>query len=138
VILIDAGPLVAILHRRDPYHERCLAASRLLGDEPMLTTLPCFGEAMYLLGAAGGYPLQAALWNLRSAGDLFLHEMTVAELDRAAWLMEKYKDSPMDFGDASLVAAAESRSLRQVFTLDHHFLYYRLEGGSVLESFPGR
>jgi uncharacterized protein len=138
VILTDAGPLVAILNRRDPYHERCLAASRLLGDEPMLTTLPCFGEAMYLLGSAGGYPLQAALWNLRSAGDLFLHEMTVAELDRAAWLMERYKDSPMDFGDASLVAAAETRSLRQVFTLDQHFWGYRLADGSAPEPIPGR
>lgn len=92
---------------------------------------------MYLLGAAGGYPLQAALWNLRSAGDLLLHEMTVAELDRAAWLMEKYKDSPMDLGDASLVAAAETRSLRQVFTLDHHFWGYRANG-SALEPIPGR
>jgi predicted nucleic acid-binding protein len=138
VILTDAGPLVALLNRRDPYHERCVAASRLLGDEPMLTTLPCFGEAMYLLGAAGGYPLQAALWNLRSAGDLFLHEMTAAELDRAEVLMEKFNDSPMDFGDASLVAVAESRALRQVFTLDRHFWGYRMADGSTLEPIPGR
>jgi uncharacterized protein len=138
VILTDAGPLVALLNRRDPYHERCLAASRVLGDEPMLTTLRCFGEAMYLLGTAGGYPLQLALWNLRSSGDLFLHETTDAELDRAAWLMERYSDSPMDFGDASLVAAAETRALQQVFTLDRHFWGYRLADGSTLEPIPGR
>jgi predicted nucleic acid-binding protein len=138
MILTDAGPLVAILDRRDSYHGRCHAAARLLGDQPLLTTLPCFGEAMYLLGVAGGYPFQAALWNLRTMGDLFLHDLTAAELDRASILMEKYSDSPMDLGDASLVAAAESRSLRQVFTLDHHFLYYRLADGSVLESVPGR
>lgn len=93
---------------------------------------------MYLLGVAGGYPFQAALWHLRAVGDLFLHDLTAAELDRAAVLMAKYKDSPMDFGDASLVAVAESRWLRQVFTLDHHFLFYRLADGSVLESIPGR
>lgn len=138
MILTDAGPLVAILDRRDPYHERCIAAARPLGDLPLLTTLPCFGEALYLLGVSGGYRFQAELWNMRSLGNLFLHDLTTAELDRASVLMEKYKDSPMDFGDASLVAAAESRSLRQVFTLDRHFLYYRLADGSVLESIPGR
>lgn len=138
MILTDAGPLVAILDRRDPYHERSHAAARVLGDQPLLTTLPCFSEAMYLLGAAGGYRFQEALWNFRSMGDLLLHEMTSAELDRAAVLMEKFKDAPMDFGDASLVAVAETRSLRQVFTLDKHFWYYRLADGSALEPIPGR
>lgn len=52
--------------------------------------------------------------------------------------MEKYNDSPMDFGDASLVAVAETRGLRQVFTLDKHFWGYRLADGSTLEPIPGR
>jgi predicted nucleic acid-binding protein len=138
VILTDAGPLVAVLDRRDPYHERCHAAAQLLDDEPLLTTLPCFSEAMYLLGAAGGYHFQEALWNLRAIGDLLVHEMTSGELDRASVLMKKYKDSPMDFGDASLIAVAETRALHKVFTIDSHFLYFRLADGTVLESIPVR
>jgi predicted nucleic acid-binding protein len=138
VILTDAGPLVALLDRRDAYHERCAIAAHAFGDEPLLTTTPCFSEAMYMLGEAGGYRFQAQLWDMRRAGDLLLHEMTAAEIDRAEALMEKFKDSPMDFGDASIVAVAESRSLRQVFTLDRHFWGYRLADGSALEPVPGR
>ena len=139
MILVDAGPLLALVNRRDPYHQRCHAAARTFPPgEVLLTTLPCFTEAMYMIGEAGGYRAQALLWEMRSRGDLVLHGMTDAEIDRAEGLMEKFNDSPMDFGDASLVAVAETRGLRQVFTLDRHFWGYRLADGSALEPIPGR
>lgn len=138
MILTDAGPLVAILDRRDPYHGRATGVLHAFGDEPLLTTTPCFGEAMYVLGEAGGYRFQSELWKMRRNGDLSLHESTPSEIDRAAVLMEKYSDSPMDFGDASLVAVAETRRLRRVFTLDGHFWGYRLADGSAMEPVPGR
>ncbi len=53
-----------------------------------------------------------------------------------AALMEKYRDTPMDLADASLVVVAESRSLRRLFTLDSDFRIYRLADGSVLEVVP--
>ncbi len=138
MILIDAGPLLALIDRRDPHYERCHAAAKTFPRGPLLTTLPCFTEAMYLVGEAGGYASQARLWEMRSRGDLLLHTMTTGEIDRAEVLMEKFNDSPMDFGDASLVAVAESRSLRKVFTLDRHFWGYRMADGSALEPIPGR
>lgn len=36
-------------------------------------------------------------------------------------LMEKYRDTPMDLADASLVALAETRGLKRIFTLDSDF-----------------
>jgi len=78
-------------------------------------------------------PYQAALWNLRTTGRLILLDLTHEEVDRMAALMEKYKDTPMDLADASLVAVAESRSLRRVFTVDNDFYVYRLSDGSALE-----
>jgi uncharacterized protein len=138
VILTDAGPLLALVDRRDPYHDRCRAVAKAFPRVELLTTLPCFTEAMYMVGEAGGYRSRVLLWEMRARGDLLLHTMTIAEIDRAAVLMEKFNDSPMDFGDASLVAVAESRGLRQVFTLDHHFWGYRLADGSALEPIPGR
>lgn len=139
MILIDAGPLLALVNRRDPDHERCHAVARSFPHgELLLTTLPCFTEAMYMVGEAGGHRAQSLLWAMRSRGDLVLHAMTDAELDRAEALMEKFKDSPMDFGDASLVALAETRGLREVFTLDRHFWGYRLADGSALQPIPAR
>lgn len=136
---MDAGPLLALVNRRDPYHERCRAVAKgFPPGELLLTTLPCFTEAMYMVGEAGGYRGQALLWQMRSRGDLVLHAMTTAEIDRTEALMQQFKDSPMDFGDASLVAVAETRGLRRVFTLDRHFWGYRLADGSALDPMPAR
>jgi len=91
---------------------------------------------MYLLGEVGGYRYQATLWNLRRTGRLILHDLAPAEVDRMAVLMEKYQDTPMDLADASIVAVAETRSLRRVFTIDTAFRVYRLSDGSALEVLP--
>ena len=134
--LTDTGALVALLDVNDPYHAECVAAAQHLPAGPLLTTWACFTEAMYLLGAVGGYRYQAALWQLRAAGRVVLHDMTVAEADRMAVLMEKYRDTPMDLADASLVAVAESHALGRVFTTDSDFYVYRLVDGSALEVVP--
>ena len=47
--------------------------------------------------------------------------------------MEKYKDTPMDLADASLVAAAERLGLTRIFTVDSDFYVYRLADGTALE-----
>ena len=134
--LTDAGVLVALLDADDRHHAPCCAALERLPAAPLLTTWPCFTEAMYLLGSVGGHRFQAALWNLRAAGPLVLHDLTAAEIDRMAALMEKYRDRPMDLADASLVAVAESRTLGRVFTVDADFRVYRLKNGAALEVVP--
>jgi predicted nucleic acid-binding protein len=136
VTLTDTGPLVALVNRNDPNHFRCLNASKGLPAGPLLTTWPCLTEAMYLAYRVGGYPAQAALWALRTGGKLVLHDLTLPEIDRIAESMKKYRDTPMDLTDASLVAAAESIGLHRVFTLDSHFYTYRFTDGTVSEVFP--
>ncbi len=133
MILTDTGVLVALLDADDNQHGACSAALKHLPPEPLLTTWPCFTEAMYLLGAVGGYRYQATLWNLRTAHRLALHDLTAAEADRMAVLMEKYRDAPMDLADASLVVVAETRKLRRVFTIDSDFHIYRLSDGTALD-----
>lgn len=133
MILTDTGPLIALLDADDVHHVRCLTAARRLPAGPMLTTWPCFTEAMYLLGAVGGYSYQAKLWALHSTGRMVLHDLTDAEVVRMAELMRIYKDTPMDMADASLVAVAESQMFTQIFSLDSHFYIYRLMDGNVLE-----
>jgi predicted nucleic acid-binding protein len=135
--LTDTGPLVALLDVDDSSHAACMAVTERLPPGPLLTTWVCFTEAMYLLRSVGGYRYQAALWGLRAAGRLVLHDLTATEADRMAALMAQYRDTPMDLADASLVAAAESRGLRLVFTIDSDFYVYRLADGSALEVAPG-
>jgi predicted nucleic acid-binding protein len=134
--LVDAGPLMALLDRTDPHHIVCVAATKTLPYGPLLTTWPCFTEAMHLLYRAGGSSSQQELWREVIDGRLLLHESSDDELLRMRDLMAKYRDLPMDLADASVVAAAETIGQRNVFTLDHHFRIYRLGDGSAFEVVP--
>lgn len=134
--LTDTGPLVALVNRNDPNYARCRAAAGRLPAAPHQTTWPCFTEAMYFVFRVGGYPAQAALWQLYTSGRLALHHPQPDEMSRMAALMDKYRDTPMDLADASVIAAAESLALRRVFTLDSHFHVYRLADGAALEVVP--
>lgn len=131
-MLTDTGPLLALLDRDDPHHLACLSFIAKLPPEPMITTWPCFTEAMYLLGEVGGYKYQKLLWNLRVTQRLTLLDLTAAEIDRMADLMSKYHDTPMDLADASLVTVIENRNLHPLFTLDSDFYIYRLRDGSAI------
>ncbi|MBA3482170.1 MAG: PIN domain-containing protein [Pirellulales bacterium] len=134
--LTDAGPLIALINRNDPNHGTCVTALLGLPSGPLVTTWPCFTEAMYLLFRAGGFPAQRELWRLVADGRLVLHELSSTAAVRSAELMEKYRDRPMDLADATLVALAESISIDDVFTLDRDFQIYRLASGEALRIIP--
>lgn len=134
--LIDAGPLVALIDADESDHDVCrlvLATVRL----PLLTTWPAFTEAMYLLARAGGWAGQEALWKLTLSGRLDIAELSRSTLERSARLMAKYADLPMDLADATLVALAEERGERRMFTLDSDFRIYRLHGRHLFDIIPG-
>jgi uncharacterized protein len=136
MILTDAGPLIALLDRGEQHHRACVECLAELSG-PMLTTWPAFTEAMYLLGEAGGWRAQDALWGLVEKHDVELADADLEQRARIRALMEKYQDLPMDLADASLVALAEMRGLRDVFTLDHaDFQVYRLHRRQTFRLWP--
>jgi predicted nucleic acid-binding protein len=135
VTLTDAGPLIALIDAGEPDHERCMQALAYLAL-PLLTTWPAFTEAIYLLGRAGGWPGQQALWRLVLRGDLVLAEASPASNRRAAHLMERYGDRPMDLADATLVVLAEELGLSRIFTLDSDFHIYRINGRKRFDPIP--
>lgn len=139
-VLIDAGPLVALIDLDDANYQRAITALRTLPKAPLLTVWPCFTEAMYLLGRSGGYPAQKQLLNFLSTGAVRLwypDALNAATLEtRITELIETYRDTPCDFADATLVAAAEITQIQSVFTFDRHFYAYRIANGSALQVVP--
>jgi uncharacterized protein len=133
--LVDAGPLVAVIDAGEPDHERCREALDAL-PLPMTTTWPAFTEAIYLLGRAAGWPGQEALWKLVERGILMLADPTPELIARTGELMRRYQDHPMDLADATLVALAEERGDRLIFSLDAHFRSYQLRGRRHLRVIP--
>jgi predicted nucleic acid-binding protein len=126
--LVDAGPLIALFTREDQFHTECVKLFQALNCE-FYTTLAVLTESMYFLGRYGGHPAQHALWKLVHRGDLLLEHPSPQELLRMCELMDRYRDFPMDFADASLVALAERLGLTRIFTVDYNdFSTYRLNG----------
>ena len=122
-VLIDAGPLVALIDRSDPYHQACREALATIRD-PLGTVWPAFTEAMYLLRSSA--QAQRALWDMIKLGAVRLAELGHDDCPRMNELMWKYRDLPMDLADAALVRVAERERLRRVFTVDRHdFEVYR-------------
>ncbi len=132
-MLTDTGPIVAIIDAGDAEHAACMARLRTLLRGPLLTTWPCFTEAMYLLDNVGGYRFQDRLWNWRRNGRLILLDISDLEAVRMDALMGQYQNVPMDLADASLVAIAEHRNITRLFTIDTDYHIYQLANGIVLE-----
>jgi predicted nucleic acid-binding protein len=122
-MLVDAGPLVALIHAGDRNHERCKrVAAKLRG--PLLTVWPAFTEAMYLLGFS--WRAQDALWEMLHRDALVFAPLGDEDHSRMRELMKRYSDLPMDLADAALVRVGEREKLRDVFTLDKRdFSVYR-------------
>jgi uncharacterized protein len=122
-VLVDAGPLVALIDRSDPYHEKCREALTTI-RKPLGTVWPAFTEALYLLRSSG--QAQQALWDMINLGAMRFIEIARDDCPRMSELMRKYRNLPMDLADAALVRVAERERIRRVFTVDRNdFEVYR-------------
>jgi hypothetical protein len=122
-ILVDAGPLVALLHRDDQHHRECVDALAGLRD-PLVSVWPAVTEAMYLLSFS--WKAQDALWELIEEETVRMLPLESADHLRMRDLMRKFRTLPMDLADAALVRVAERERLRRIFTLDRRdFSLYR-------------
>ncbi len=126
MILVDAGPLVALADRTDADHAACVRALQLM-REPLATVWPALTEAVYLVQR---WPkAQSELLHLVEDGRLRILPVGREDMPRIRALMEKYRDLPMDLADAALVRVAERERLRTVFTIDRRgFSIYRPQG----------
>ena len=123
MILVDAGPLIALIHEDDNEHQRCREAFAAL-NEPLGTVWPVVTEAMHLLSFS--WQAQDALWEMIDAGAVEILPLAIEDFPRMRELMRKYRDLPMDLADAALVRVAERERLRRIFTLDRRdFQIYR-------------
>jgi predicted nucleic acid-binding protein len=134
VILVDAGPLVALVDADDRYHGVCAKALAAI-EEPLATVWPALTEAMYLLRDLPRG--QDAIWEMAERGAVEILPLGPADVTRMRTLMRKYADLPMDAADAALVAVAEREGTRTVFTIDRtDFSVYRLHGRSRFTIIP--
>jgi predicted nucleic acid-binding protein len=127
--LLDTGPLVAYLDAAEEEHLE--VATRLDAFTGQLfTTSAVITEAMHFLAPARRGALLLAEFVAESG--LHVLDFSQAEdLAEAAYRMEKYRNIPMDYADATLILLAERLGVFDLLTLDRR-------GFSVFRSSHGK
>ncbi len=115
--LVDTGPLVALLDRSEPDHDRVHSFMADLGGARLITTGAVITEAFCFLSDVRDGPASLASFLDASATevrDAFSPEALAAVVR----LMSKHADIPMDFADATLVWIADALGTDRILTLD--------------------
>jgi predicted nucleic acid-binding protein len=114
-VLLDTGPLVALLTSDDAWHEQCTEQLHSLAP-PLLTSWPVLVEADWLLRSRPLAVQQMLHW-VHSG----IIRILPIEEDATVWIMSflrKYQKLRPQLADASLVYLADREDLDTVFTLD--------------------
>ena len=137
-VLVDTGPIVAILNRRDQFHRTCLEALREMPG-PLFTCWPVITEAAWLLnrGASAADHLQQLIKSIDS-GFISLLSLSSEDAPAIGSILKKYQDIRIQLADAALVHLAARDGIETVFTLDQRdFSVYRLPKGRMFRLLPG-
>jgi predicted nucleic acid-binding protein len=128
-VIVDTGPLVAFLNKRDTWHE--WAVGQLAAIEPPLETCEAVvSEAVFLLRVdpRGSDALLELVERNLVVCSFHLNDA----LEHVRRLMKRYQDVPMSLADACLVRMTEERRASRVLTLDSDFRRYRRLGRQVI------
>lgn len=122
-VLVDTGPLVAILRAEDQYHDLCVRTLTQIRDT-LLSCWPVITEAAWLLRR---HPRAVEKLLLGSAGSfLELAHLSGAEAVPIAAILNRYAGLRPQLADATLVYLAEREHIHTIFTLDRRdFSVYR-------------
>ena len=133
-LLLDTGAFIALVDRSEKMHADCVAVlERWTGS--IVTTEAVLTETLYLVGPQRRAQKICLEFLLRGAFQLV--PSSQASLQRITVLMERYRNVPMDFADATLVALGKELEIDLVFTLDRRgFSTYRLNQRKAFHLIP--
>jgi predicted nucleic acid-binding protein len=133
-LLLDTGAFVALVDRSERRHADCVAVLDQWRGA-IVTTEAVLTETLYLLGP--NWRSQEVGLEFVLRGAFLLVPPSQASLKRVSVLMEKYRNVPMDYADATLVALGEELGTDWVFTLDRRgFSAYRLDQRKAFQVVP--
>jgi predicted nucleic acid-binding protein len=133
-LILDTGPLVALLDASDPDHGRCAELIQASGERRVVPVCVLV-EVEYLLRPwPSAFP--ALLADLDS-GALELLDLPKRWLQRAGELLERYRDLSLGLVDATVLAATEMLEEPKLATLDRrHFAVVEPRHCEALQLLP--
>lgn len=120
--IIDSGPLVAALNKRDRYHDWAVGVLRSLG-EPPVTTESVLTEVCWHLRQSTAAVVRVL--EMPARGDLIINPILATDGLQVAAKLAKF-GMEMDLADGCLVRLSEVYPRARVITVDReHFTVYR-------------
>ncbi len=123
-VIVDTGPLLAVLDEDDAHHVASVAAFAALAGhrEALVVPIAVLLETCQLIGRRVGPVQEAQFLRLCTAGEFQIESLVDDDLLRAAELVDRYSDARIGFANASIVAVAERLDVTRILTLDRrHF-----------------
>ena len=128
-VVIDTGPIVALLNRRDRHHAWTREVLDMV-EPPIFTCEAVVSEACFLLGRlADG---QDAVLKLLSKNILKIDFRMLSEIDAVRSLMRKFANVPIYLADSCLVRMTELQTETVIVTLNNDFRVYRRNRRQVI------
>jgi len=128
-VVIDAGPIVALLNERDQHHRWAIEMSKIL-PSPYFTTEAALSESFFLLAEAPkGF---RSLLSLLERASIQVLNICPDDIEDVVKLMRRYADQPMSLADATLVRFSEIHDNVRIYTTDKHFRIYRRNGRQMI------
>jgi predicted nucleic acid-binding protein len=128
-VIVDTGPLVAILTKNDTYHQWVNEQLTAI-EPPLLTCEAVIVETMFVV-RDNAATRQRVLRMLKD-GVIRLNFSLEKNLDDILGMVQRYNNIPMSLADASLVRMSEIMPQSKVLTLDSDFQVYRKNSRHVI------
>ena len=126
-VLLDTGPLVALLHKHDSQHARCRDQAGEING-PVFTTWAVVTEAAWLLRRVSG-GLEKLLDTIQDK-DVQCIQLGTTAIEFLRTQLLQYEDLHPQLADLTLLYLADELGANTIFTLDRRdFTVYRNSTG---------
>jgi len=129
-VILDTSPLVALINKRDTYHEWAKQKWSMI-KPPLLTCEAVITESFFLLRNIHGG--QETIIKFLERKAVIIDFDLEDELIHIQSLLNSYKSVPVSLADACLLRMAELQDSSSVFTLDSDFQIYRKNRHQVID-----
>lgn len=115
--IVDTSVLVALLRTSEPRHA-AVAAAIAAERGSLVVPLTVVVEAAQLIGSRLGPAAESAWLRGLAAGPWAIEPSAAPDLERAAELIDQYREADIGLVDATIVAMAERLGSVRLYTLD--------------------
>lgn len=135
-VIADTGPIYALVDSSDSWHER-VASWWGSGRRRVILSVAILPEVCYLLQTRIGTSAEEAFVRALADNEFIIEHLEDQDFSRIADLTHAYRDLPLGFVDASIVALAERLGTREILTTDRrHFGVVRPRHAKALTLLP--